>query len=326
MARTAVRLRRASFLVVVALATVGCENVLDVQLPNVIPPDRLEGEAGAAALYHGALGQFAESWSGGGSLPGRVLISGLLSDEYQSTANLTQFQDLDRRDARSDQFLVGLGYELLHRARHGLEDGARRMHDMILRPEDDPRIGKMWALSGFVHVALAEDYCDGITISHFPDSGAPVFGDPLTRAEVLRLSLGRFDSAATWSAGDADVESLARLGKARALLNLGDFEAASASATAVLDGFAYANEHGDATRNLWNSVYYLGQVFRRWSVAEGEGGNGLPYRTALDPRVPVEAEPSPGNEATVDSYAYLGYSARADPFLMADDVDARLIE
>ena len=225
-------------LVLLVFGITGCEDILDARLPNVIPTERFEGEAGAAALYAGALGQFAEVWSGGGSLPGRVLISGILADEYQSTANLGQFVDLDRREAQSDQYLVNLEYELLHRARHSLEDAARRMHSLLVRPETDPRIGEMWALSGWVYVALAEDYCDGITISHFPDSGDPVFGVPLTQREVLRLSLARFDSADTWTAGVADVASLVEPGAGpRPLLGLGEFDAAAAAAANVATGF-----------------------------------------------------------------------------------------
>lgn len=267
--------------VLAAFSLGGCD-LLDVELPNVIPPERLEGEAGIQALYGGAVGQFAEIWSGGGSLPGRVLISGLLSDEFESTANLEQFWDLDRRQTKSDQFLMAWEFTSLHRARFALEDAAARLPGLQSDPAADPRIGEVMALAGYTYVALAEDYCAGITVSDFPESGTPSFGPPLMPEEVLGVALERFETSLQWTAGDGQIESLARLGKARALLNLALYAEAAGEAALVAEGFSYMTEHGDATFRLPNSVYFMGQVTRRWSVADGEAVNGLPYRTAAD--------------------------------------------
>jgi len=289
----------AAFLV--TLASAACDGLLDVELPNVVPPERLEGEEGIRALYGGARGLFAEVWSGGGSLPGRVLISGLVSDEFQSTAPLIEFDDVDRRDTKPYHRLVDLEFVGLQRARFALEDGARRVPDLQLDPASDSRIGELWALAGYTYLALAEDFCAGITISEYPESGVPRFGSPLSEEEVLEVALERFTAALQSTGGSPDVETLARLGSAQALLTLGRVAEAAAEAAQVPDGFQYVNEHGESTSGnsdsfrLPNSVYVMGQSFRRWSVSDGEGGNGLPYRSAADPRVPVETVPTLGN-------------------------------
>lgn len=317
---------------VVVLALAACDGLLDVELPNVIPPEKLEGEEGIRALYGGGRGQFAEIWSGGGGLPGRVLISGLVSDEFYSTAPLIEFDDVDRRDTQPDHRLVDLEFVGLQRARFALEDGVWRIHELQLDPASDSRIGELWALAGYTYLALAEDFCAGITVSEYPESGVPVFGSPLSGEEVLEVALERFAAALQWTGGRADVEALARLGSARALLTLGRFAEAAGEAVQVPDGFQYVNEHGESTSGnsdsfrLPNSVYGMGQSSRRWSVSEGEGGNGLAFRSAADPRVPVEATPTLGNDGLSDNYGYLMYTSDADPFVMADDVEARLIE
>src|ERR1051325_6513140 len=88
----------------------------------------------------------------------------------------------------------------------------------------------MFALMGFTEVFFAEDYCSGVPLSRLDESYAPVYGMPLTTAQMYQQAIADFDSALI-HADSARIRQLAQVGKARALLNLGKFaEAAQAAA------------------------------------------------------------------------------------------------
>ncbi len=78
------------------------------------------------------------------------------------------------------------------------------------------------------------------------------------------------------------------MGRARALLDLGQYVDAAAAAAAVPTDFRYDTEHADSPQRLQNAIwsYTNGGL---WSVSDAEGGNGLPYISALDPRVGVDS-------------------------------------
>src|SRR2546426_6021787 len=81
------------------------------------------------------------------------------------------------------------------------------------------------------------------------------------------------------------VRQLASIVKARALLNRGQFAAA---ATAVADDvttrFRYNATY--STNAGQNEIWNLNTSIKRYSMGDKEGGNGLPFATATDPRIP----------------------------------------
>jgi hypothetical protein len=81
------------------------------------------------------------------------------------------------------------------------------------------------------------------------------------------------------------VANAARVGRARALVNLARFpDAATAVATVPAD-FKFELQHSDNTARQNNGVWALSINGGRWGVAEKEGRNGLAFRTSSDVRV-----------------------------------------
>ena len=71
----------ASLLAALALVLSGCEGIVDYDERDVIPPDQLQGAAGAAAIYAGAIRDFGAAFAGDGGLTeGQVMTSGMMAD------------------------------------------------------------------------------------------------------------------------------------------------------------------------------------------------------------------------------------------------------
>jgi hypothetical protein len=118
---------------------------------------------------------------------------------------------------------------------------------------------------------------------------------------------------------------LASVGKGRALLDQGLFAEAAAAVAAVPTEFQYLTEHADSPLRLQNAIYSYSVGFL-WSVSDEEGGAGLPYRTAEDPRVPFEDTEDVGLDGTTPQFTLLKYPDASASVVVADGIEARLIE
>jgi hypothetical protein len=145
------------------------------------------------------------------------------------------------------------------------------------------------SLAGFAIVFMGEDYCSGSPISQLNDDGTLAFGDPQTTAELWDDAISKFDSAITIAtaagASGATQLNVARIGKARALVNKGDYAGAAALVVGVPTNFVYLSRYSINTSRENNGVFFWNQNNKRFVPTDIEGINGLPYRTDNDPRV-----------------------------------------
>ena len=158
-------------------------------------------------------------------------------------------------------------------------------------------------------------------------SGELVFGEPLTTAEMFQDAVTVFDQAIT-AAGSATTEQyLARVGKGRALLGLGQFAEAAQAVAPVPTSFVYIVEHSANSLREQNGMYHLSAVDRQYSVSEQEGGTGLPYRSADDARVPwTRIEGEVGQDGSTPFFRQLKYPDYGASVPLATGAEARLIE
>ncbi len=146
----------------------------------------------------------------------------------------------------------------------------------------------MLRIAGFTYVYFAEDFCSGVPFSRVNgESWSSARRRPRRRFDT---ALARFDSALAQPGlvnDDGTITNLATVGRARALLDLGLFAEAAAAVSAVPTEFTYVTEHSDSPLRLQNAIFdYTNQGL--WSLSDQEGGVGLAYRSAEDPRVPVD--------------------------------------
>src|SRR5262249_35444281 len=107
-------------------------------------------------------------------------------------------------------------------------------------PDSKGDISEMYFTLGFLEMTLAENFCNGIPMS-YTVNGVPNYGMPLTNDSIYKVAAMHFDSALTLAAaapaGDAKapvVLQAASIGKARALINLGQQSAAAALVTSAI--------------------------------------------------------------------------------------------
>jgi hypothetical protein len=296
--------------------------LLDVDDPDVITPEDLQGDVGAQLYWAGALGQFARAFSSGQE--GQVLFAGLATDEFLSSDTDPGQHEIDRRTLTDRNANLLVQYRLLHQARVGLLNAVERLADEL---PGDSRVAELWSLNGFTHVLFAEHYCSGVPLSHTPIDGEPIYGPRMSTAEVLAIAVQRFQAAAAAAGGDADQVNLAAVGLARAYLNQAAFAQAAAAVASVPDDWEYlvrSTSAGDFEQV--NAIFHKNFEREGWSLADAEGGNGVAFRSDDDGRVPWQDSGGAGVDQATPLFHQLKYASRDADVVLASGVEARLIE
>lgn len=260
---------------------------------------------------------FQRAWSGGngfhGTSDGLVVWGGLLADEWIHSGTFPTRSEVDLRAVSAGNAQLGQLFSALQLARRALEHEEGRL--LAVSPTD-PAIGQMRALSGYIYLGLAENFCSGVPLDD-PDTG-------LSTNDLFTMAQARFAQALAGPVA-APFDLLSQAGTARALVGIGDANGASAAAALVPAGFSYATTHSSAV-GFENTVYSLNALQRRLTIPDAEGGNGVPWRSANDPRVPWTPGGGPGFDATTPWFVSLKYGTVSDNIVIASANEARLIE
>jgi hypothetical protein len=307
----------------VPVAACSVDEILEVEDPDFATPIGLESPAGIPILFQGAIGDFATGFIGQGDaagppiIEGYVMSSALFTDEWYSTDTFVDRLALDRRELRVPQQgnRSDAAFARLQRTRrqiNGAIAAAERVGGNVVT---SAQIAELRALQGYVFVLLAEGFCGAIP---FSGSGTGEFGTPLTTNQTLDSAVVYFDMALALDAGS----NLAKIGRGRALLNLGRFADAAAAVNGVANDYQYLVRQSANSTRTQNQIFGL-QNNSRFSQSEAEGINGLLYRT--DPRNP-ESKQEIGFDGTNPLFRSLKYDSFSDPVVLASGVEARLIE
>jgi starch-binding outer membrane protein, SusD/RagB family len=247
--------------------------------------------AGAEAELTGGIGTLSQ----GVTAPGYLLeFSSLLTDEMHY-ASFTSFPSLNDVAADARDGAVGTLAETGPAYGPLLTISQSRAQLLIARAamqKFEPgsgHIGLAYALAGYSEVFLAESYCAGIPLSTVIPGGGWQYGTPLTTDALLDTAEAHFDSALKYAASNDTVTSLASVGLGRTRLDRANFSGAAQAVAGVPIGFVYAlfNGGGGSANNLVdmysNVTLYTGCSY--FNVADVEGGTGLNFVSALDPRL-----------------------------------------
>ncbi|HEX2251093.1 MAG TPA: hypothetical protein VHH32_12155 [Gemmatimonadales bacterium] len=316
----------------------GC-GLLDTDQPNIVGAEDLDTPAGAATKRLGAISTFTLAKDGDFNpvaVPGNedafnddsdgyVLWSGLLADEFVNPGFIPSRTEVDLR--RAEPVTAGLGalFQSLSRARSGAEDAAASLQTFGTEPDADPGIPEMLSLAGFIYIFLGEGFCSGVPVSRMVGDEI-VYGQPLTTMEIFDTAIVRFNTALAHPSllpGDA-IHSLASIGLARALVNKGleNLPAAAAAVAAVPEGFVYETEHATTPAALHNGIFEAVNN-GEFGTHDQEGGNGLPYVSAEDIRVPGDSGIASDNNT--ETWFPLKYASFEASVPLADYVEAQLI-
>ncbi|MGH7718234.1 MAG: hypothetical protein ACREON_05250 [Gemmatimonadaceae bacterium] len=248
----AVRTALAALALLVAGA---CSDLTDVEERDVIELSDVQNATGAAALRAGALSSFNATF---GQSISQILLSGLLSDELMGAA--PGLGALDRRsiaDPSSD-----LVYGPLHTARIRISSAI----PVVQQRSNTPRwVSELFALQGYTEIFFGENYCSGVPLGTIVD-GLPVYGQPLTTAQMFEQAVQNFDSALVYVAADTDPGS----DSVRTLARVGEDVPCSTSASSA------------QRRRLWprcRPVRYTGSSCRATRSSASPPAEAPPFRT-----------------------------------------------
>ncbi len=304
-----------------------CDNILEVIDPDTIDPAGLESPDVIDVVIAGAIGDFAVAYSGAGN--DRFLsTTALLTDEFTSTGTFSTRTATDRRiqQTPANGNTSDAGYSRLQRARRSLMNAAAAVADPPDKGTSDPEFAELQALWGITYVALGEAFCSSIPLSN-DDEPFPSDGPPRTSMQLFQESVPLFDAAGS--------TNLANMGKARALMDMGDYPGAAALVGGVPTDWTYFIEHSSLDGRENNPFFAL-QSNGRYSLSHMEGGDatGMPFRGAgagtdpalADPRIPWVEDPAGGFDPAFRQFIQLKYPFRDSWVILTSGIEARLIE
>jgi hypothetical protein len=301
----------------------GCTTgYLDAKNQDIIDPSNVTSVTGLPSLYNGAKSDFAYANAGDqGNQEGQILTSGMLADEILNSDTFPTRIEEDRRATRINNVTNEYVFRIAQRARVSADLTAAAYVKLIKDGSANANLSEMYSLSGLATVALAENYCGNVPLGSFtPDS---IVGGPgQTTTQLLTVAVAKFDSALAAVPGD----NLASVGKARALVDLGQYAAAATAVAAVPVSFKYQESHAALPARIVNGVYSFFVESIRFSMADVEGGTGLDFISAGDPRVGSEDTGGLGFDNTTPQINETKYATRADPITVADGIEAGLIK
>lgn len=337
----------------------GCstDKLVAVDNPNQLQPGAVLSAGATPSLVQGAVFQFRGGYSGYGD-DAFLTMSAAITDEFYWGDTFTTRQAADQRNLQPTALgnISDPAFSRLQSARVQ----ARRAFSQVLKystpstaTADSSTAALMRSVEGYVYVTLSEGWCNDVPFSVLPDTGAIdpnalVFGAGVGTLAMNDSAIVRFNNALAYSPSS----NLAKVGKARALLNQGKFAAAAAAVAAVPRTFVYRLEHSTNSSTENNPIAAL-QQNGRYGVSNLEGGTatssagvvsalrpdlatpdtsnaaaaGLPFRGIKDPRIPWEPRGTSGVcfTSSVRCYYNDNYPTFAASVPLASGVEARLI-
>lgn len=311
-----------------SFAACDSEKILKVTDPDVATPESLEGSAALGVVHAGAIGDFQVGYSGSGGTEGMIQMTALFADEYINSETFPTRIEVDQRSIQEDNATMTAIMRNIQRARASADFASNKF---LQSAPTDVRRSETMSLAGFAIVSMAEAYCSGVPISRLTDAGDIEFGDPRTTAQLWDDAVLKFDSALTQAGGSSAAAPtraryLAQIGKGRALLNKGDYAGAAAAVAGVPTSYVYQIFHSDNTSRQYNALYEFQRVGSRFSVADQEGINGLPFRSQSDARTPWSDPKRNGFDNVTPMFYQEKYPSRSASVPLATGIEARYIE
>jgi hypothetical protein len=312
------RFRTCGAILAVAIAVApACDGLLEVEDPDIVRPDQLEGAAAIPTRVAGAVLDFQVAFNGDFN-NALVVAQGMFTDEYVNSETFPDRLEIDRRNIdRSDNQMTLFVYGGLHVARTSARDAASLIEQ---EDPDNASLTRMRSLEGYTEIFLGETFCSGVPESSF-DGNDIVFGQPRPTAAVFQAAIDAFDKALAANPSS----NLAKVGKARALLNIGRYADAAAAVSSVPTSFVELVRHSSTTPAQNNGLWSL-STNGRVSVANHDGGTGIPFRSLDDPRVPWVDTDGTGFDGSTPLYLQLLSPEIDSDVPYATGIEARLIE
>jgi hypothetical protein len=309
-------------LLTLALLGVSCGDILSLKQsnPSLIDASTLYVPSNALLLVNGAIADFECAYSR------YVTGSGILSDEIADAIGNTVNYNYDRRLVTPTDVYAGSCssgaqqpgfYTALSTARADADTAHARFEEWTDAEVKDrvKLMGQLSVYGGYSLLILGEAMC----------SAAINVGPELTSAQLFAEAKLRFDKAVAeaTAANDAPTINLARLGRARALLDAGDLTGAAADAQTIPPAFS-ASISMDATNARRQNIVFLHITQSFYGTVDPSFRN-LTLGANPDPRVLVTNSGRTGSAANTPIWTPNKYPLVTTPIPLAKYAEAQLI-
>jgi hypothetical protein len=296
------------------------DSLLSVEAPSSVSADDLNNPAAAELLVESVANEFRcalTHYAAAGGLTGMELAVAI------NSANLIiwdqRLHDTHGFGSQYAQSDCGGGnpalYLPLSRSRWLADEVLLSLEGWTTAevPERADFLAEVAAYAGYAYILLGESMC---TVAF--DSGPE---QPVSAA--FELAVERFDQSLAAGGSDAQITDLARVGKARALLNLDRKAEAEAVAALVSPGFSFELRYSNVDDDTRNKVYELN--FRDEELTIGAPYLAMAYGGVPDPRVAVTDKGVTGSGTTIEVWTADKASAPDSPIELATWEEAQLI-
>jgi hypothetical protein len=298
-----------------AVATTGCDNLLEVDFPGQIPTEQISGPTLAPVLTRSVIGDFECAYSN------YMSGSAVHSDEYETSNSNVPLANWGERSITADEndYVIGtcegnFGMNLtLHTARFQAEDVFTKLSAWT-----DAEVANRASLmaqvrtyGAYAYMMMGEGFCQ----VSFDGGAAEAPTAALARAEA------QFAEAITLAttANNTDMLNLARVGMARVKMDLKKWADAAQFASQVAAGYTKNADRGQESARRWNKLWRLAEQQGAYTVASA-------MRNLADPRPNVIDAGRGAFNSEVRLWVTRKYSSLTSPMRLASKIEADLIQ
>lgn len=307
-------------LAVLTPALTACDSFFEVINPNVIDASTVDPVADGTVFSRSAFQTFAAAYAAG-----YIVYTAWFSNEAWVGDTFPTRNEYGRRfiDDRNGTHNGEVWFPLLRGVAQA--EFAATVLDGVAGQELN--VARAAMTSGFGLTLQAEAFCEG-TLPGIEGS-VVVPGPKMTSAQILEAAIVRFDKAisaggAASGAEAASIVSAARVGKGRALLQLGRRAEAAAAVRDVATSFVFnVNYVDDASSRgrLGNGVFSFSAGGTREALVVSPE-----YRAFNDPRIQFADAGRFAQDGTLRLWTQRKYAAWNSPIRLASGLEARYIE
>jgi hypothetical protein len=268
----------------IAATAAGCkkDSLLQVTDPDILNTGDYSTPAGATPLRVGVIANFTSAFDGG--TDSFVTATGNLADELLASDTFDGRLTINARKSVENNSEMEAVYRAMQRAR----TAAARAAGILATTAPTPTFnrGELYMLLAYSEMMLGEGWCPGVPFSS-EDGTTTTYGQPLTTDQMFQAAVAHFDTAISLADTSKRVGNGSKVGKGRALINLGKFAEAAAAVAGIPTNFVLATSHSSNSNS--NGVWSASTSgASRYRLMTNEGKNGLPFlgqTPAQDPRI-----------------------------------------
>lgn len=311
----------------ILFALSSCDSLLKVEDPQRYADEDLNTEEALPAVANGVLGDFYMA------IDNFVLVTALLSDEYQHTGTWNDWDQISTGEIRPGipNGSSDAAFDDLVAVRWAALDAERRIQEVLENDAtSNPYYVQVKVVKGFANLVLAMGYAEAPS----EPGGSAIRDDELYKLAISQLG------EAIQLAKDGDFiewEQLATAGRARAHLMVGNYDDALQDAQRIPDGYVHNAIFSISTGDQQNSVVSLshrdhnraGGLYNGWwdQINTSEGYLIDPYTDELDFRVPIAHEEGAlGVDGITPHFSEMKYTELGDDIRLTHWQEMRLIE